>query len=112
MAPNNTQPEPTETSPLLGRPNQDGQLIDPGDGIAPVGEAYDETDIEDNVNEGDLERQSSNGERFKHQGLPEVMKRMKYIFPAVAIGVGNCPDLISRYRAERYRCFSPQRIRP
>ncbi|KAF2032176.1 MFS general substrate transporter [Setomelanomma holmii] len=36
---------------------------------------------------GDIERQTSNGDSSKHQGLPEVKKRMKYIFPAIAIGV-------------------------
>lgn len=93
MAPNSTRPELTETSPLLGKPN--GQVVDSGDGIAPAGpEPYDETDVEDNENDGDLERQPSNGESFKHQGLPEVRKRMKYIFPAIAIGVSNHQNLI------------------
>ncbi|KAL1656870.1 hypothetical protein SLS61_000666 [Didymella pomorum] len=86
MAPINTRPEPTETSPLLGKPN--GQTVDPANGLTAVEpEPYDETDVEDNDNEPDLERQPSNGETFKHQGLPEVRKRMKYIFPAIAIGV-------------------------
>lgn len=88
MAPNSTRPEPIETSPLLGKPN--GQIVNAGDGIAPAeAEAYDETDVEDNGDEEDLERQPSNGESFKHQGLPEVRKRMKYIFPAIAIGVSS-----------------------
>lgn len=83
MAPNSTRPEPEETSPLLGKPT-----VDPSAGVAPAGaDVYDETDVEDSENEPDLERQPSNGETFKHQGLPEVRKRMKYIFPAIAIGV-------------------------
>ncbi|KAL5113900.1 hypothetical protein ACEQ8H_008221 [Pleosporales sp. CAS-2024a] len=37
--------------------------------------------------EEDMERQISNGDVSKHQGLPDVRKRLKYIFPAIAIGV-------------------------
>ncbi|KAJ4358887.1 hypothetical protein N0V95_002667 [Ascochyta clinopodiicola] len=88
MALNNTRPEPTEASPLLGDQEQNGRLIDPSSSIGPAGPApYDDTDVEDNETETDLERQPSNGDSFKHQGLPEVRKRMKYIFPAIAIGV-------------------------
>ena len=90
MAPNDTRPEPTETSPLLGQPDQNKQLVDPGDGIAPAGPVpYDDTDVEDTEDGGALERQTTNGSNFKHQGLPEVRKRMKYIFPAIAIGVSS-----------------------
>jgi hypothetical protein len=89
-AQDSTRPEPTETSPLLGTPQQHGQLIDPGDGVAPAGLIpYDETDVGGDASGDDLERQPSNGDSFKHQGLPEVRKRMKYIFPAIAIGVRN-----------------------
>lgn len=95
MAPKSAFPDATETSPLLGKPN--AQAVDPGDGIAPAGpEPYDETDVEDIENERDLERQPSNGETFKHQGLPEVRKRMKYIFPAIAIGVSSLPTTNAR----------------
>lgn len=104
MAPDSTQPEPTETSPLLGKPSQNGQLVDPGDGIAPAGpEVYDDTDVEEDHDEQDLERLPSNGSAFKQQGLPEVRKRMKYIFPAIAIGVGSTMN-IPRARAEISRC--------
>lgn len=90
MAPNNTQPEPTETSPLLAKPDSNGQLVDESAGIAPAGpEVYDDTDVEEDHDDGDLERQPSNGSAFKQQGLPEVRKRMKYIFPAIAIGVSS-----------------------
>ena len=88
MTPNSTRPESTETTPLLGKPDQNRQLVDPGDGIAPAGpEPYEDTNVEDNDDENDLERQTTNGSNFKHQGLPEVRKQMKYIFPAIAIGV-------------------------
>lgn len=86
MAPTSTRPAPSETSPLLANPDlTTTQPLSPGNGIAP--ELHDETDVEEDGNEPDLERQPSNGESFKHQGLPEVRKRMKYIFPAIAIGV-------------------------
>lgn len=99
MAPNSTRPEPTETSPLLGQPEQSKQPTDPGVGLAPAGpESYDDTDVEEDGNEGDIERQASNGDSFKHQGLPEVRKRMKYIFPAIAIGVSKLYRLHSHTR--------------
>ena len=88
MAPNNTQPEPTETSPLLGKPDQNEQILASGAGTLPTGPEL--HDAEEDGAEADLERQPSNGENFKHEGLPEVKKRMKYIFPAIAIGV-SCP---------------------
>jgi hypothetical protein len=69
----------SETSPLLPKPTGDAQVIDVQTGIAPEG-----VHAEDG---GDVERQVSHGDAFKHQGLPEVRKRMKYIFPAIAIGV-------------------------
>jgi hypothetical protein len=69
----------SETSPLLPKPTGDAPTIDVETGIAPEG-----VHAEDG---GDLERQVSHGDAFKHQGLPEVRKRMKYIFPAIAIGV-------------------------
>jgi hypothetical protein len=61
---------PTETSPLL----------DPESQIA-------EHNIAGSNDGSDSRRRSSNGDATNHQGLPEVKRRMKYIFPAVAVGV-------------------------
>jgi hypothetical protein len=36
-----------------------------------------------------VEQQASQSDAFKNQGLPEVRKRMKYIFPAISIGVSQ-----------------------
>ncbi|KAK5676462.1 hypothetical protein LTS10_010762 [Elasticomyces elasticus] len=62
---------PTETSPLL-KPAPD-------------------TSTESDANRGDepgLERQSSlDGNRKQYEGMPEVMKQMKYILPAICIGI-------------------------
>jgi hypothetical protein len=82
---------PTETSPLITKPDQDHH-IDPSIGIAPGGvEFYDERDesSEEVEDGGDVERQISNGDTVKHQGMPDVHKKMKYIFPAIAIGVSE-----------------------
>jgi hypothetical protein len=68
----------SETTPLLPKPDQDAHPIDAGVGIAPEG-----------PDGGDIERQTSHGDAFKHQGMPEVRKRMKYIFPAICIGVSK-----------------------
>ncbi|KAE8858285.1 hypothetical protein PTNB29_07500 [Pyrenophora teres f. teres] len=73
---------PNETSPLLRKPHDDLQAIATENGVATGNES---ANIEDG---GDVERQiSHNGDTFKHQGMPELKKRMKYIFPAIAIGV-------------------------
>lgn len=74
---------PTETSPLLPRSESNG--------LSPSVEPEDNVAFEENAgdsNGGDLERQNSNSDTTaKQQGLPEVRRRMKYIFPAIAIGV-------------------------
>ncbi|KAF2796070.1 MFS general substrate transporter [Melanomma pulvis-pyrius CBS 109.77] len=82
---------PNETSPLL--PPKPDRHVDPSNGIAPGGaEIYDERDESSDEQEGDedggdVERQVSNGDTVKHQGMPDVKEKMKYIFPAIAIGV-------------------------
>lgn len=79
---------PTEISPLLSKPDQDAHPIDPSNGLVPEGadgSVYRDEAADDDG--GDIERQASHGEASKHQGMPEVKKRMKFIFPAIAIGV-------------------------
>ncbi|KAF2823535.1 MFS general substrate transporter [Ophiobolus disseminans] len=73
------------TSPLLPKLNDnDANLVDTGINVSPEGTDFNADAQQDG---GDIERQVSNGDASKHQGLPEVRKRMKYIFPALAIGV-------------------------
>ncbi|KAF4540797.1 MFS multidrug transporter [Lasiodiplodia theobromae] len=86
---------PTERSPLLGqRRTSDGlQVLAPqpvGDGPEDDYEGDNGGGFEDDG--GDLERQESNISEAgttlnKYKGLPEVKKRMKYILPAVAVGI-------------------------
>jgi hypothetical protein len=82
--------QPSETSPLLPKPvgspsDATTPPIEPSSAIAPGGpQLHDGPDEHDG---GDIERQVSHGDTPKHQGMPEVKKRMKYIFPAIAIGV-------------------------
>lgn len=83
MAPNIAQPR--ETSPLLPKVLDNAKTVDPSSGIVP-GAANPHINPEQDG--GDIERQTS-GDTSKHQGLPEVRKRMKYIFPALAIGVST-----------------------
>lgn len=89
-----TPSHPTETSPLLDEQFSQNATrpVEPGGGIAPEGAAefHDESGEaadDDENGQHDLERQVSNGDASKHQGMPEVKKRMKFIFPAIAIGV-------------------------
>lgn len=84
--------EPDETSPLLQR-TPDGLQILPPQPLDPNAETLPEDNGE---GEGDLERQISNvseGGLNKYKGLPEVKKRMKYILPAVAVGVSIHQEL-------------------
>lgn len=87
---------PTETSPLLPKrkPLQEVEPIpiDPGVGVAPEGvhsnEPESDTEASADADSGDLERQVTNEGRIKqYEGMPEVKKKMKYILPALAIGV-------------------------
>lgn len=78
---------PSETSPLLPAPvlqPVSPHPIEADRGIAPE-DAY-QNAVADATG-GDIERQISNGDASKHRGMPEVRKRLKYIFPAICIGV-------------------------
>lgn len=77
---------PNETSPLLPKPLQtvSPHPIAEDSSIAPD-DPYEHGP--DDVDGDQLERQPSNGDASLHQGMPEVRKRMKYIFPAICIGV-------------------------
>jgi len=88
---------PDERSPLLAsgaRRHDPAYLCEAGSSIAPEG--VESRDINPQVdsansakrpNRGDIERQPSNSDISEYQGMPEVKKRMKYIFPAVCVGV-------------------------
>ena len=79
---------PSETTPLLPKDSsivQQATPIDPGDGIAPdAGQATGEI-----TQDGpELERHTSaEGRQKQYEGMPEIRKQMKYIMPALAIGV-------------------------
>lgn len=72
--------EATETSPLLP---------DAGSGVAPEGPSNNASSNSNNNEDGaTLERQDSiAGRQKQYEGLPEVRKQLKYIVPAVGIGV-------------------------
>ena len=77
--------EPTETSPLLSK--LPAAALEPGD--APEG-ALPFINGHDQIKAGndDVERQDVEHDRaVQYEGLPEVKKRLKYIVPAVAVGV-------------------------
>jgi hypothetical protein len=89
---------PSETSPLLsktGHTRHDASHpIDASGGLVPEGadpyEDHDEPDDEE-MDGGDIERQNSGPKA--HEGMPEVGKQMKYLMPALGIGV--CFTLLS-----------------
>ncbi|KAF2270942.1 vacuolar basic amino acid transporter 2 [Lojkania enalia] len=81
---------PTETSPLLPKSDPPSvHPIDPSNGIVPEGDNphEDRGGLDRESDDGDIERQVGDGDISKHKGLPDVKRRMKYIFPAIAIGV-------------------------
>ncbi|KAL9608385.1 MAG: hypothetical protein Q9167_006782 [Letrouitia subvulpina] len=82
--------EPTETSPLLRHPSH--VLQGPGDttnSILPDGAADGHLVSGDAKPLIDQERQDEedNDRENQYQGMPEVKARMKYIMPALSIGV-------------------------
>ena len=101
--------EPTETSPLLSKPT--ANYLEAGD--APNGplptstEDHDPTtnghangSTKDNQ-EGDPERQDGvdNDRVHQYEGMPEVRQQLKYIVPAIAVGVSSpfLSTVIPRY---------------
>lgn len=96
MAPKVQEPQhpndqPTEASPLLA---SDGlPSIESTESIAPnpqiSAEAHAHAKLPEHGHDGNtLERQGSLQDRQKqYEGMPEVRKRMKYILPALAVGI-------------------------
>lgn len=89
-----THSQPTETSPLLPKPDHLSEIpphpVDLSAGLVPEGaDPYENEQHNDEAEDGGVvERQVSNNDRLKqYEGLPEVRKKMKYIIPAVAIGI-------------------------
>jgi len=96
MAPKVQEPQhpndqPTETSPLLasdGLPSiESTECIAPNPQIS--ADAHANANLPEHGHEGNtLERQGSLQDRQKqYEGMPEVRKRMKYILPALAVGI-------------------------
>ncbi|KAF2089167.1 MFS general substrate transporter [Saccharata proteae CBS 121410] len=90
----------TETSPLLPKHSHRDvdddddlthlppQPIDPSSGLVPEGADGNGSYEAGDEDGGDVERATSNEGRSKqYKGLPDVKKRMKYILPAIAVGI-------------------------
>ena len=84
---NQANGQPSETSPLI--PRDDIQAAEADGGLAPEAPYGTTLDAAEEAEHGDaLERQASANDRHKqYEGLPEVKKNLKYIVPAVAIGI-------------------------
>lgn len=77
--------EPTETSPLLA-PQRNGSCEnEPSDGSR--------KDLDAPATDGDEEAPGASSEddarEVQFRGLPEAQKRLKYIVPAISLGVCN-----------------------
>lgn len=98
----------SETSPLISNAIRN---VEPGDGLGSEGGAavIGNGTFKSN-GQSDAENQHANDDHAKHQGLPEVKKKMKYIFPAVAIGVflsaADQTIIVSRYVCKAWLPFS------
>ncbi|MCJ1373392.1 hypothetical protein MMC20_004620 [Loxospora ochrophaea] len=83
--------QPSETSPLLAKPVS--VLPDPGD--APAGILPNGVDINAEANgsskpgnDQESQSQDDQGDRKgQYQGMPEIKKKLKYILPAMSIGI-------------------------
>lgn len=78
--------EPTETSPLLKNSNHTesdaDNAVEPSVGVVPEGPVAAQQDG------AALERQDTNEDRKRqYEGLPDVKRRMKIMFPALSVGV-------------------------
>ena len=85
---------PTETSPLLAKPAN--VLPEPGDapiGALPTGNGVNGHAYGGLKSDDDGESQGDPDRETQYEGMPEVKAKLKYIMPAIAIGV---------------RCLSPQ----
>ena len=92
-----THTKPTETSPLLPKPATD--YLEAGDapnGPLPNGSEHHEASangkangsIKDDNHDDEERQQGVDSERVnQYEGMPEVKKQLKYILPAIAIGV-------------------------
>jgi len=84
-----SQREATETSPLLGKPTT--ILPDPADapnGAPPGIVGTNRQSYEDPKPVEDEESQRNEDRTPQYEGMPEVKKKLKYILPAIGIGVG------------------------
>ena len=98
--------DPTETSPLLAK--LANVLPEPADapvGVLPTGNSFNGHTNgslkpgDDGESQGDPERET------QYEGMPEVKAKLKYIMPAIAIGVWSLPfwqDLRLKY--SRFSC--------
>jgi hypothetical protein len=82
--------EPSETSPLLGNGTKPPRPIDASAGIVPDNPAV-TGEAQPTEDGGTVERQMSREERARQfEGDPDLKKKIKWMFPALALGV--CPQ--------------------
>ena len=81
-------PKPTESSPLLPESSTVARVRQTSpNGILPDSNSH----VKAVPEEDNEERIDAQSERAPHyEGLPEVRKQLKYIVPAIAIGVSPC----------------------
>ena len=91
-----SQYEATETSPLLGKTSS--ILSDPGDALNGVPPSTAETNGHRSEQAKPAEDEESHRREDRtpqYEGMPEVKKKLKYILPAIGIGVSQIRDYSS-----------------
>ena len=84
---------PSETSPLIPKSKSTLPQSPAPNGTVSNGVSSNGPAQEDNKSVDDEQAHSDEeGRERQYQGLPEVKKQLKYILPAVAIGVGLSPQ--------------------
>ena len=107
--------EPTETSPLLAK----STIVIPEPGHAPVGALPADNGASGNFAgrakyTEDEEGQGEPDRNAQYEGMPEVRAKLKYIMPAIAVGVRSLllreitivqfqSDIPVRWRPDHYR---------
>ena len=100
-----------ETSPLL--PKNAANPADAPNESPPTAEmANGDTTSHVKSADGGESQASGKDRAAQYEGMPEVKAKLKYILPAIGIGVGNSPWRMHRILLMQYRSFWLLRTKP
>ena len=109
--------EPSEASPLLGGPPLLINYLEAGDApngplpsnVQAQGHALGNSRLGEGEDESEHGQQETSAEPNHYDGMPEVKKQLKWIFPAISLGVSISSThdirLVKVWRCFRYSCL-------